>query len=96
MVKNQGQSDIKFLHNFLGYNYRMTNLQASILYGQIKDIDLILEMKKNIFLEYERQMKNIQGISLPKQEKETINSNWMFGIRLLNFTLEEKKKKKKK
>jgi perosamine synthetase len=91
-VKNQGQSDIKFLHNFLGYNYRMTNLQASILYGQIKDIDLILEMKKNIFLEYERQMKNIQGISLPKQEKETINSNWMFGIRLLNFTLEEKKK----
>ena len=40
-AKNQGQSEVKFIHNQLGYNYRMTNVQAAILYGQILDLNYI-------------------------------------------------------
>jgi perosamine synthetase len=91
-VKNQGQSDIKFLHDILGYNYRMTNLQASILYGQIIDIDKIIEMKNNVFNEYKEQLSQIKGVSFQKQDENTTHSNWMFGIRFINFDLETKKK----
>lgn len=91
-VKNQGQSETKFLHDFLGYNYRMTNLQAAILYGQILDINKIKEMKKNIFNEYKEQLKNVDNLFFQKQEKNTEHSNWMFGIRFSNFNLEIKKK----
>lgn len=35
-VKSQGQSNEKFIHDVLGYNYRMTNVQAAILYGQLE------------------------------------------------------------
>jgi len=91
-VKNQGQSDIKFLHDVLGYNYRMTNLQASILYGQIIDINKIIEMKLNVFKEYKKHLDQIEGISFQKQDENTSHSNWMFGIRFLNFDLETKKK----
>lgn len=91
-VKNQGHSDIKFLHDVLGYNYRMTNLQASILYGQIIDINKIIEMKLNVFNEYKEQLNQIEGISFQKQDENTSHSNWMFGVRFLNFNLETKKK----
>ena len=70
----------------------MTNLQASILYGQIIDINKIIEMKNNIFNEYKEQLSQIKGISFQKQDKNTTHSNWMFGIRFINFDLETKKK----
>jgi perosamine synthetase len=91
-VKNQGQSDIKFLHSVLGYNYRMTNLQAAILYGQILDINKIIEMKNKVFNEYKQQLNNIPDISFQKEQTNTIHSNWMFGIRFHNFDLETKRK----
>lgn len=91
-IKNQGQSDIKFLHSELGYNYRMTNLQAAILYGQIIDIAKIVEMKKKVFYEYKEQLKTISVIKFQKQDDNTTHSNWMFGVRFLNFNLEMKNK----
>ena len=45
-IKSQGQSNEKFIHDVLGYNYRMTNVQAEILLGQLECIDEI--KKKNI------------------------------------------------
>jgi perosamine synthetase len=76
----------------MGYNYRMTNLQASILYGQIVDINKILEMKNNVFNEYKEQLKLIKNIEFQKQDENTTHSNWMFGIRFTDFDLETKKK----
>ena len=38
--------------NDIGYNYRMTNVQAALLYGQLKLRDNILRMKKNVFSMY--------------------------------------------
>jgi len=91
VVKNQGQSDIKFIHNVLGYNYRMTNVQAAILYGQLIDVEKIISNKKNIFNQYRYNLSNIDEISFQKEEKNTKHSNWMFGLRFPNFTLEKKK-----
>lgn len=91
-IRNQGQSDIKFLHDILGYNYRMTNLQAAILYGQIKDVNKIIEMKKNVFNEYIENLKKIENIRFQKQDLNTVHSNWMFGIRFIDFDIQMKKK----
>jgi len=91
IIKNQGQSEIKFVHDFLGYNYRMTNIQAAILYGQLEIMDTIVENKKKIFEEYENQLKETNEISFQKIEDGTIHSNWMKGIRFNNFTISDKK-----
>lgn len=37
-VKSQGQTKDKFIHDVLGYNYRMTNIQAALLYGQLETL----------------------------------------------------------
>jgi perosamine synthetase len=92
ITKNQGQSEVKFIHNQLGYNYRMTNIQAAILYGQILDLNYILERKKSIFKLYRDNLKDIPNIKFQKIENNTSHSNWMFGVRFLDFNIDDKKK----
>jgi perosamine synthetase len=90
-VKSQGQSHEKFVHDVLGYNYRMTNIQASILYGQIECLEEIISNKERVFKSYKKILGDVDGIVLQKEEEGTQHSKWMFGIRLENFTLEQKK-----
>ena len=60
-LKNQGNSLTKtYFHDLLGYNYRMTNIQAAIGCAQIQKIDEILDLKK----EYSNIIKIIFQIEL--------------------------------
>jgi len=81
LLHSQGQSSELYVHKVLGYNYRMTNIQAALLCGQIEIIDEILEMKKNIFNYYSNKFNQINGVSIQRIEKECIHSNWLFGIK---------------
>lgn len=76
-VRCQGSTDKKFIFNKLGYNYRMTNVEAAMLYGQILYLDEVLKRKDRVFSLY-REL-------LPKdffqeEEEGTRHSNWMMGI----------------
>jgi len=75
----------KFVFDDLGYNYRMTNVQAALLYGQItEDLDIILSQKKSIFEKY-REALQMEQIEFQFIGANTKNSNWMFGIRIYDF-----------
>ena len=83
LVWGQGQSNEKFVHSILGYNYRMTNVEAAILYGQLDLYSEILDRKTNIFNWYKKELSGIQNIKFQKEEENTIHSKWMFGIRIV-------------
>ena len=78
-VRTQGSTSKKFIFDKLGYNYRMTNIQAALLYGQMEYIDEILEKKQIIF---DRYRSNLNEFSFQKIEENTKHSNWMIGINL--------------
>jgi perosamine synthetase len=81
-VRTQGSTSKKFIFDKLGYNYRMTNIQAALLYGQIESIKEIIDTKYQIF---ELYRKNLNGfVNFQKNEDNTKNPNWMFGIRYKN------------
>lgn len=81
----QGSTNEKFIFNKLGYNYRMTNVEAALLYGQLLYIDEIIELKKKVFNLYEKLLDNYENITIQKTTESTIRSNWMFGIKFNNF-----------
>lgn len=83
---SQGQSDIRYIHDILGYNYRMTNIQAAILYGQLEIYQKILNKKKKIFNRYKKNLKHIQSIQFQYKEKNCENAVWMFPIRIVGNT----------
>lgn len=74
----------KFIHTDIGYNYRMTNVQAAILYGQLLDWDTIRMGKRSVMLYYQWRLQDVKGISLQKFDQSTVHSNWMFGVRFHN------------
>ncbi len=80
-IHGQGQSRVKFSHDILGYNYRMTNIQAAILHGQLKKLDLILKSKREIFFNYGYLLDELNGVSGFKVENGTRPANWMFALR---------------
>ena len=79
-TKGQGQSHIRYLHDKLGYNYRMTNVQAAILIGQLELVDQIISMKEEIFEQYDRELDGV--IIRPKIHPRTDPSNWMYAVRI--------------
>lgn len=82
-IHSQGQTKTRYLHDIIGYNYRMTNVQAAILYGQLESLEEILKRKKDIFNLYAQQLSNNENIKLQKQENKCENANWMFAARVL-------------
>ncbi len=79
---SQGQSDIRYIHDIIGYNYRMTNVQAAILYGQLKYKEEILNKKQNIFNRYKNNLKKESRIIFQHESQNCKNANWMFALRI--------------
>lgn len=83
-IFSQGQSSKRFIHNELGYNYRMTNIQAAILYGQLELAPEIMAKKHNVFESYRSALKDREDILMQHMEADTEHACWMFGIRVPN------------
>lgn len=80
-LRGQGQTKQNYIHDKLGYNYRMTNIQAAILRGQLDYINEILEKKNIIWERYINAFKNNENIELQFVNDNNIHSKWMFAIR---------------
>jgi perosamine synthetase len=91
-VQGQGQSNKRFIHNELGYNYRITNLESAILLGQIEIKDEILNRKNDIFNNYRKVFIDRENISIQEISPNTIHANWMFGLRINNSNYSEAEK----
>jgi perosamine synthetase len=79
-VRAHGITSKKFVFSELGYNYRMTNVQAALLYGQLEILPEILEKKRNIFNLYKKELDH-ELIRFMESEAGVENPNWMFGAR---------------
>jgi perosamine synthetase len=70
----------RFLHTSIGFNYRMTNLQAAIGLAQMESIDRFVEMRRKNASHYSAGLKDVPGITPPQEREWAKNVYWMFGI----------------
>ena len=68
----------KFMHQDMGFNYRMTNMQAALGLSQMKKINTIIKKKRDIAKFYLNQFKDLKNINLPVEKKYAKNVYWMF------------------
>jgi perosamine synthetase len=78
----------RFVHFELGWNYRMTNLQAALGLAQLEKIDDHIKRKREIGLLYYKCLEEIVDIKLPLL-KTTYSNNifWVFGLLCCNENL---------
>ncbi len=80
-IRGQGQTRKRYIHDDLGYNYRMTNVHAAILLGQLESVDYVHKEKLRVFERYRSNLKNKDGIDLQSSEDNTEHSMWMNGVK---------------
>ncbi|MFC1729977.1 DegT/DnrJ/EryC1/StrS family aminotransferase [candidate division KSB1 bacterium] len=79
ILKNYGNSpDRKYDYKVIGFNYRMTNMQAAVGVAQIKKIDEIIDKKRENASIYNKLLKDVKGITLPAEEDYAKNVYWMY------------------
>jgi len=69
-----------YLHSEVGYNYRMTNLQAAIGLAQFERIKELIEMRRRNAQLYNKFLEDTKGIRLPIEKKWAKNAYWMYSI----------------
>ena len=81
----------KFYHPKLGFNYRMTNLQAALGLGQMKRIDEFVERKITIAELYTKHLTPLSGrITLPPHASWAKSVYWMYSILIPNKGLKKR------
>ncbi|HEY4511351.1 MAG TPA: DegT/DnrJ/EryC1/StrS family aminotransferase [Candidatus Paceibacterota bacterium] len=70
----------RFMHQDIGYNYRMTNVTAAIGVAQMGKVNEVIQKKRTMAKYYLRAFKNIPEIQLPVEEPYAFNVYWMFSI----------------
>lgn len=67
---------------FLGFNYRMTDIQAALGTSQLKKIDKFIELRKKYVAIYHEAFEKLQEIIIPFQELDGSSSWHLYIIRL--------------
>jgi len=74
------QADRRFYHQQLGFNYRLTNMQAALGVAQLERMDEIIAQKRRMAQEYTRLLKDLDSFQLPPEESWAKSVYWMYGV----------------
>ena len=81
----------RFSHDRLGWNFRITNLQAALGVAQLEKISYFIKKKRFIGKFYSKNLQNLKNITLPlKKTKYAENIYWVYGILAKNISHQKK------
>ena len=80
------QKERRFYHTALGYNFRMTNIQAALGLAQVEAIETAIQQKRWMGREYTSRLCQFKDLQLPVEEAWAKNVYWMYGIVLNEAT----------
>ncbi len=72
--------DRRFLHDAVGFNYRMTNLQAAIGVAQLEKVDEYVALRRRHGARYTALLRGVEGLRLPVERPWARNVYWMYGV----------------
>lgn len=71
----------RFVHHEIGFNYRMTNVQAAIGLAQLERLDQTIQKKREIGRLYHKQLQSFKEIQRPLDKTDYAdNIYWVFGV----------------
>ena len=71
---------VEFIHGEIGYNYRLTNLQAAMGCAQLEQLDQYIAAKRRIAARYCEAFKNVPGLALMQEAAWAKSIYWMYTV----------------
>ncbi len=71
----------EYIHDEIGFNYRMPNLNAALIVAQLEQLDNFCENKKELAFKYDKFFKDIDGIDFIREPEHSSSNYWLQAIR---------------
>lgn len=71
-----------YVHNEIGYNYRMTNLQAALGVAQLELLAEFISRKQKNYNEYKKLFKGFELAELMPFRKNTLSNHWFYSLKI--------------
>jgi dTDP-4-amino-4,6-dideoxygalactose transaminase len=87
-VRHSAREVIRETYDVVGYNYRLTDLQAAVGRAQLRRLDTILERRRTLAARYRIALAAVPGLGIPV-EPPWARTNWQsFAVRVPHETLQ--------
>lgn len=71
-----------YIHNEIGYNYRMTNLQAAVGVAQMENLQKFINRKNKNYERYKRLFAGFQLAELKTFRENTVSNKWFYSLEI--------------
>ncbi len=86
ILRSQAFEKPRFIHRMLGFNYRMTDLQAAVALAQLENVDKKVAKRREIAENYSKLLAKQTDFELPSDPPWGKSTFWMYGL-ILKETL---------
>ena len=80
----------EYIHDKVGYNFRMPNLNAALGLAQIENLNKFLKFKRRLFNRYYNEFKKVKGIKLISEKKYSKSNYWLNTIFINNSSIKKR------
>ena len=74
--------ELRFIHNEIGYNYRLTNIQAAMGVAQLEKLKEFIDIKQENYQIYKNQIDKIDGLNLALVPDYAVVNYWMYCLQI--------------
>jgi perosamine synthetase len=78
--------EVEYIHHDVGFNYRLTNLQAAVGLAQLEQLDAFVARKRVIARTYERLLGGHDGLTLMPRPANVEPTSWLYTVLLPSGT----------
>lgn len=78
--------ELEYVHKMVGYNYRLTNLQAALGVAQLEQLDTFIEKKRALARAYAEALRDVPGLTLMPSPPGTEPTYWLYTVLLPPMT----------
>ena len=82
-LTTQAKDDpVRYIHNEIGYNFRLTNIQAALGVAQLEQLPGFLKRKRGIFQQYQTTLNDVDGLTIADVPDYAENNCWMILLQI--------------
>jgi perosamine synthetase len=82
-LTTQAKDDlVRYVHDEIGFNYRMNNIQAAMGVAQLEQLDKFIEIKRNNYRIYKKAISNIDGLTIADVPEYCHPNYWFYALQI--------------
>jgi len=70
----------EYIHHAVGYNYRLTNIQAAVAVAQMEKLEEYVGIKRRLAGRYEKAFRPLPGLTLPREATWAFSTYWLYTV----------------